>query len=214
MSTNRDRASAAGVILATLLSSAPAIGADPCGMVPPVYTGDGPALTRVGVQRTFVFHKDGVQSIVIQPAFEGRVHEFGMLVPFPNPPEIKKVADDVFEQIQQNVRKLISLNGDESIRENHENEVKEAKIDQNEEEAKLKRDMRGPNDVEKTLDNVNGSKLDAKPKEEELTEAPTQQKSSTPGMMRRSGTRMIIAKTRCPAYPSTSMIRLAESIAT
>ena len=100
MSTNRDRASAAGVILATLLSSAPAIGADPCGMVPPVYNGDGPALTRVGVQRTFVFHKDGVQSIVIQPAFEGRVHEFGMLVPFPNPPEIKKVADDVFEQIQ------------------------------------------------------------------------------------------------------------------
>ena len=31
--------------------------ADPCGMVPPVYLGDGPPITRVGHQQTYVFYK-------------------------------------------------------------------------------------------------------------------------------------------------------------
>ena len=43
--------------LAVLLLAAPA-GADPCGMVPPLWEGPGPAITRVGLQQTYVFYKD------------------------------------------------------------------------------------------------------------------------------------------------------------
>ena len=44
-------------ILTTLLTlSLPGTAlADPCGMVPPIYTGQGPAITRVGEQMTYVF---------------------------------------------------------------------------------------------------------------------------------------------------------------
>lgn len=73
--------------------------ADPCGMVPPLFVGDGPPITRIGIQRTYVFYSDGVESLVLRPGFEGRVDEFGMLIPFPSPPEIRKVADDVFEHV-------------------------------------------------------------------------------------------------------------------
>jgi hypothetical protein len=73
--------------------------ADPCGMVPPIYTGDGPPITRVGLQKTYVFYKDGVETFVIRPGFEGKVDEFGMLIPFPNVPAIRKVPDDIFWQI-------------------------------------------------------------------------------------------------------------------
>lgn len=76
----------------------PCVNADPCGMVPPIYTGNVP-ITRVGLQKTYVFYKDGVESFVIRPGFEGNVEEFGMLIPFPTPPEIRKVPDNTFEQI-------------------------------------------------------------------------------------------------------------------
>lgn len=72
--------------------------ADPCGMVPPIYTGNIP-ITRVGLQKTYAFYKDGVESFVIRPGFQGNVEEFGMLIPFPTPPEIRKVPDTTFEQI-------------------------------------------------------------------------------------------------------------------
>ncbi|MEL7497073.1 MAG: DUF2330 domain-containing protein [Planctomycetota bacterium] len=72
--------------------------ADPCGMVPPIYTGPS-SITRTGLQKTYVFHKDGVESFVIRPGFQGKVDNFGMLIPFPNPPEIRKVADNVFDQV-------------------------------------------------------------------------------------------------------------------
>ena len=45
--------------------------ADPCGMVPPIYTGPGQPITRVGDQMTYVFYKDGVETFVIRPGFEG-----------------------------------------------------------------------------------------------------------------------------------------------
>ena len=65
--------------------------ADPCGMVPPVPIDPAnPALTRIDVQQTYVFFKDGIEDIVLRPAFEGRVHEFGMLIPFPDVPAIRK----------------------------------------------------------------------------------------------------------------------------
>ena len=73
--------------------------ADPCGMVPPIFIGDQSPITRIGLQKTYVFHKDGVETFVIRPGFSGKVDNFGMLIPFPNPPELRKVADNTFEQI-------------------------------------------------------------------------------------------------------------------
>jgi len=73
--------------------------ADPCGMVPPVYLGDGPPITRVGAQKTYVFYKGGIEAFVIRPGFSGKVDEFGMLIPFPKPPAIRKVPDHIFPHI-------------------------------------------------------------------------------------------------------------------
>ncbi|MGE0434906.1 MAG: hypothetical protein AB7S36_21805, partial [Planctomycetota bacterium] len=63
--------------------------ADPCGMVPPIYTGDGPAITRVGAQKTYVFFREGVETFVIRPGFSGKVEDFGMLIPFPSVPAMR-----------------------------------------------------------------------------------------------------------------------------
>ena len=49
-------------LLAVVLLAARAF-ADPCGMVPPINTGEGVPLTRVGVQMTYVFYKDGVEDV-------------------------------------------------------------------------------------------------------------------------------------------------------
>ncbi len=92
-----------GLVLGLLV---PALAsADPCGMVPPILTlADGsPPITRVGAQRTYVFYKEAIESFAIRPAFEGKVDEFGMLIPFPTPPSIKKVPDDVFEHLAKAV---------------------------------------------------------------------------------------------------------------
>lgn len=78
---------------------APFAQADPCGMVPPIYTGPGSPIARIGLQKTYVFHKNGVETFVIRPGFTGNVDNFGMLIPFPSPPELRKVPDNVFEQI-------------------------------------------------------------------------------------------------------------------
>ena len=61
--------------------------ADPCGMVPPiaVQTNPNAFLKRTGDQLTFVYYKDGIADMILQPAFEGQVTEFGMLIPFPAP---------------------------------------------------------------------------------------------------------------------------------
>ena len=75
------------------------LGADPCGMVPPIYSGEQIPLARVGPQKTYVFYKDGLETIVLRPGFEGSVDEFGMLIPFPTPPAIRKVPENVFQQI-------------------------------------------------------------------------------------------------------------------
>lgn len=73
--------------------------ADPCGMVPPIWLGNGQPIMRTGVQMTYVFYKDGMESIVLRPGFSGKVDEFGMLIPFPSPPAIRKVAEDVFGHV-------------------------------------------------------------------------------------------------------------------
>ena len=86
-----------------VLLGAPAIASDPCGMVPPIYTGNGSPITRTGLQQTYVFYKDGVETFVIRPGFQGKVDQFGMLIPFPNPPALRKVSDDVFQQLAHSV---------------------------------------------------------------------------------------------------------------
>ena len=88
-----------GVTLACLLLSSTLIGSDPCGMVPPIYTGPGIPIARTGLQQTYVFYHEGVESFVIRPGFQGRVDNFGMLIPFPSVPALRKVPDNVFEQI-------------------------------------------------------------------------------------------------------------------
>jgi Uncharacterized protein conserved in bacteria (DUF2330) len=87
------------ILCAILLCLAPAL-ADPCGMVPPIsLDGQNADISRVGEQKTYVFYKDGIETVVIHPAFEGNVDEFGMLIPFPNPPSLRKVPDNTFEQL-------------------------------------------------------------------------------------------------------------------
>ena len=73
--------------------------ADPCGMVPPIYVGQPPVLARIGEQQTYVFYKDGIETFVIRPGFTGDVDTFGMLIPFPTPPAIRKVPDNIFSQV-------------------------------------------------------------------------------------------------------------------
>jgi hypothetical protein len=87
------------VVLVVVTLGSTCARADPCGMVPPVYLGDGPPITRVGVQQTYVFYKDGVETFVIRPGFKGKVDEFGMLIPFPSVPAIRKVPDHIFPHL-------------------------------------------------------------------------------------------------------------------
>ncbi len=89
-------AAAAALLVATGIARG-----DPCGMVPPIVLDpSNPALTRTGVQTTFVFYKNGIEDIVLRPAFIGSVQEFGMLIPFPEPPAIRKAPDDVFTHVK------------------------------------------------------------------------------------------------------------------
>jgi hypothetical protein len=86
----------ATMLLCTVSTPTPA---DPCGMVPPVYLGEGVPLVRIGEQQTYVFYDEGVETFVIRPGFQGKVDEFGMLIPFPTPPAIRKVPDPIFDHI-------------------------------------------------------------------------------------------------------------------
>ena len=91
---------AVAVVLACLTICNTPAQADPCGMVPPIYFNPQTVpITRVGLQKTYVFYQDGLETLVIRPGFEGKVEEFGMLIPFPTPPAIRKVADDIFPHI-------------------------------------------------------------------------------------------------------------------
>ena len=99
MSVSRIKPMPALLIAGLITFAATAIQADPCGMVPPIYTGNQSPITRIGLQKTYVFYKDGVETFVIRPGFRGKVDNFGMLIPFPTPPELRKVSDNIFDQI-------------------------------------------------------------------------------------------------------------------
>ncbi len=96
---------ALGVItLASISLVARELWADPCGMVPPIsVAGNGQAIVRTGLQQTYVFHHAGIETFIIHPGFRGNVKSFGMLVPFPSVPAIRKVPDDVFAQIERSI---------------------------------------------------------------------------------------------------------------
>jgi len=81
--------------------SAPAV-ADPCGMVPPIRIADTdvPAIQRTGPQRTYVMFHEGVQTMALRPGFTGKVDDFGMLIPFPSPPALRKIEDATFRHIE------------------------------------------------------------------------------------------------------------------
>lgn len=87
--------------LGVLALAPPSTLADPCGMVPPIYLQEGVPIERIGLQKTYAFFKDGIESFVIRPGFRGQVEDFGMLIPFPEPPAIRKVPDDIFAQIER-----------------------------------------------------------------------------------------------------------------
>ena len=81
--------------------------ADPCGMVPPIALPgvDVPTLARTGAQRTYVSHRTipgvgGMETMALRPGFVGNVEDFGMLIPFPSPPAIRKIDDDTFAHIE------------------------------------------------------------------------------------------------------------------
>jgi Uncharacterized protein conserved in bacteria (DUF2330) len=87
------------LLLCFIILSLPVL-ADPCGMVPPISLDGGDAnIERIGEQKTYVFYKDGIETVVIHPGFEGNVDEFGMLIPFPHPPALRKVSDKTFEHV-------------------------------------------------------------------------------------------------------------------
>lgn len=89
------------ILTALALMLAPFVMADPCGMVPPIHRGSEPApmLERQGLQKTYVFYKDGVETFAVMPGFTGNVKDFGMLIPVPSIPSLRKIADDTFAHI-------------------------------------------------------------------------------------------------------------------
>lgn len=91
------------IAMLTMLASAHA---DPCGMVPPIWTGSGPepaGIERQGLQQTYVFHRDGVETIAIRPGFTGSVEQFGMLIPLPAVPALRKIDDRTFDHLRSAV---------------------------------------------------------------------------------------------------------------
>jgi hypothetical protein len=91
-------------VLSLALSGDQPAWADPCGMVPPIHIPlaqqDGtPLIVRVGAQMTYVFYKNGIETFVIRPGFEGKTDEFGMLIPFPAPPSIRRRSNLIYVQM-------------------------------------------------------------------------------------------------------------------
>ena len=78
--------------------------ADPCGMVPPMTVASNEQMiARRGIQRTYVMHKNGIETMALHPAFTGKVKDFGMLIPFPSPPELYKINDETFAQLERSL---------------------------------------------------------------------------------------------------------------
>jgi hypothetical protein len=89
-----------GILSVLCLLSSSAV-ADPCGMVPPLdVRNPREVIRRIGAQRTYVSFRDGMETIALRPGFEGKIDEFGMLIPFPTPPAVRKIDDTTFAHIE------------------------------------------------------------------------------------------------------------------
>ena len=86
-------------IAALVHTSARVSHADPCGMVPPIFVNATIPIERIGLQKTYVFYKNGIETFVIRPGYRGSVDNFGMLIPFPTPPAVRKVPDNIFAHV-------------------------------------------------------------------------------------------------------------------
>ena len=73
--------------------------ADPCGIIFPLSSGGDVPIARTGLQQTYVFYRDCLETLVIRPSFRGKTDEFGMLIPFPSVPAIRKVPDNIFAHL-------------------------------------------------------------------------------------------------------------------
>lgn len=89
---------AAITLSCALLTLASAIGAQ--AMCRPFVRPQQPVLVK-GDQRVFIYHRRGMQHLVLQNSFEGQASDFGMILPLPAPPEIKKVDRKFFAQLIQ-----------------------------------------------------------------------------------------------------------------
>ncbi len=88
------------ITLVTSSSGGQSAFADPCGMVPPpLQIASSRSIERIGVQKTYVAFDKGIETMVLRPGFRGKVEEFGMLIPFPTPPSIRKVDDNIFAHL-------------------------------------------------------------------------------------------------------------------
>lgn len=100
--TTSTRLSLLALLAGALLLPSPGL-ADPCGMVPPIALdgqGNQSQLERTGAQRTWVMFDRGIETIALRPGFTGNAADFGMLIPFPSPPAIRKISDDLFAQLE------------------------------------------------------------------------------------------------------------------
>ena len=75
--------------------------AGPCMFVMPRVTVEKqPAvLERTDNRKTYIFYKNGIESIVIRPSFKGNVEEFGVLIPLPSVPSVRKVPEEIFSHL-------------------------------------------------------------------------------------------------------------------
>ncbi len=68
-------------------------------MVPPIQVNVDNPIKRVGAQKTYLFYRNGMETFVVRPGFSGKADNFGMLIPFPNVPSIRKVPNNIFPHI-------------------------------------------------------------------------------------------------------------------
>ena len=85
------------LVLAGLLPPAAAPRADLPVLVAPASAATVPA--RSGIQRTYVFHRAGVQSVVIQPVLAAPGGAFGLLLAVPEAPAVLQAPADLFPQL-------------------------------------------------------------------------------------------------------------------
>jgi hypothetical protein len=52
-----------------------------------------------GAQRVFVYHRNGVEDLVLQSSYSGNAADFGMILPLPSVPESRMVKTDFFEEL-------------------------------------------------------------------------------------------------------------------